>query len=64
MSVVPSVTRLVSMEANGALFTPLSMSVLRFAGIQSYGYTDQKKVETDVQVTEDRTGDLSRTTLV
>ena len=51
MSVVPSVTRLVSMEANGALFTPLSMSVLRFAGIQSYGYTDQKKVETDVQVT-------------
>ena len=53
MSVVPSVTRLVSMEANGAPFTPLPLSVLRFTGIQSYGYTDQRKVETDVEVTED-----------
>ena len=57
--VVPSVTRLVSMEADGAPFTPLPLSVLRFTGIQSYGYTDQRKVETDVKVTEDRTGDLS-----
>ena len=47
-SVVPSVTRLVSMEANGSPFTPLPLSVLRFTGIQSYGYTDQRKVETDV----------------
>ena len=44
-SVVPSVTRLVSMEANG----PLPLSVLRFMGIQSYRYTDQMKVETDVE---------------
>ena len=47
------------MEADGAPFTPLPLSVLRFTGIQSYGYTDQRKVETDVKVTEDRTGDLS-----
>ena len=46
------------MEADGASFTPLPLSV-RFMGIQSYGYTDQRKVETDVEVTEDRTGDLS-----
>ena len=26
---------------------PLPLSVLRFAGIQSYCYTDQRKVETD-----------------
>ena len=58
-SVVPSVTRLVSMEADGVPFTPLPLSVLRFTGIQSHGYTDQRKVETDVDVTEDRTGDLS-----
>ena len=58
-SVVPSVTRLILMEADGAPFTPLPLSVLRFTGIQSYGYTDQRKVETDVEVTEDRTGDLS-----
>ena len=47
------------MEADGAPFTRLPLSVLRFTGIQSYGYTDQRKVETDVVVTEDRTGDLS-----
>ena len=57
--VVPSVTRLLSMEANDAPFTPLPPSVLRFTGIQSYGYTDQRKVETDVEVTEDRTRDFS-----
>ena len=57
--VVPSVTRLVSMEANGAPFTPWPLSVLRFTGIQSYGYTDQRKIETDIEVTEDRTGDFS-----
>ena len=44
-SVVPSVTRLVSMEANG----PRPLSVLRFTGIQSYRCTDQRKVETDVE---------------
>ena len=47
-SVVPSVTRLVSMEADGAPFTPVPLSVLHFTGIQSYGYTDQRKVETDI----------------
>ena len=47
------------MEADGAPFTPLPLSVLRFTGIQGYGYTDQRKVEVDVEVTEDRTGDLS-----
>ena len=29
-------------------FTPLSPSMLCFTGIQSYSYTDQRKVETDV----------------
>ena len=47
------------MEADGAPSTPLPLSVLRFTGIQSYSYTDQRKVEADVEVTEDRTGDLS-----
>ena len=42
-----------------ALYPPLPLSVLRFTGIQSYSYTDQRKVEADVEVTEDRTGDLS-----
>ena len=58
-SVVPSVTRLVSMEADGAPFTPLPLSALCFTGIQSYGYTDQRKIQADVEVTKDRTGDLS-----
>ena len=35
---------------------PLPLSVLHFTGIQSYSYTDQRKVEADVEVTEDRTG--------
>ena len=47
------------MEADSAPFTPLPLSVLRFTGIQGYGYTDQRKEETDVEVTEDWTGDLS-----
>ena len=47
------------MEADGAPSTPLPLSVLRFMGIKSYGYTDQRKVEADVEVTEDQTGDLS-----
>ena len=38
---------------------PRSLSVLCFTGIQSYSYKDQRKVEADVEVTEDRTGDLS-----
>ena len=59
MPVVPSAMRLVLMAADGAPFTPLPLSVLCFTGIQSYGYTDQRKVEADVEVTEDRTGDLS-----
>ena len=37
------------MEADGAPSTPLTLSELRFTGIQSYGYTDQRKVETDVR---------------
>ena len=44
---------------DGAPSTPLPLSVLRFTGIQSYSYMDQRKVEADVEVTEDRTGDLS-----
>ena len=48
-SVVPSVARLVSMEADGAPFSPLPLSELRFTGIQCYGYTDQRKVETEVR---------------
>ena len=47
------------MEADGAPSTPLPLLVLRFTGIQSYSYTDQRKDEADVEVTEDRTGDLS-----
>ena len=47
------------MEADGAPVTPLPLSVLRFTGIQSYAYTVQRKVETDVEDTEDQTGDLS-----
>ena len=47
------------MAADGAPSTPLPLSVLHFTGIQSYGYADQRKVEADVEVTEDRTGDLS-----
>ena len=58
-SVVPSVTRLVSMDTSGTPFIPPPLSVHRFTGVQSYGYTDQRKVEIDVEVTEDRTGDLS-----
>ena len=37
------------MEADGAPFTPLPLSVLRFTGIQGYDYTDQGDVETDVK---------------
>ena len=35
-----------------ALYPPLPLSVLRFMGIQSYGYTDQRKVEANVEVTD------------
>ena len=54
-----SFSRETGIKADGVPFTPLPLSVLRFTGIQSYGYTDQRKVETDVEVTEDRTGYLS-----
>ena len=37
------------MEADSAPFTPLPLSLLCFTGIQSYGYTDQRKVETDIR---------------
>ena len=47
------------MKADGAPFTPLPLSVLHFTGVESYSCTDQRKIETDVEVTEDRTGDLS-----
>ena len=46
------------MEADGAPFTPLPLSMLRFKGIYSYSYTDQRKVGKDVEVTEDLTGYL------
>jgi len=42
-SVVPSVMRLVSVEVDGVPFTPLPLSVLRFTGIQSYGYRGKLK---------------------
>ena len=58
-SVVPSATRLVLMEADGAPFTPLPLSVLRFTGIQSYGYTDQRKVEADLSLRKPRASQLS-----
>ena len=31
------------MKADGAPFTPLPLSVLRFTGVESYDYTDQRK---------------------
>ena len=37
------------MEADGAPFTPLLLTVLRFTSIQSYGCTDQRKVKTNVR---------------
>ena len=40
------------MQADSVPFTPLPLSVLRFTSIQNYGYTDQRKVEADVEVTE------------
>ena len=58
-SVVPSVpTRRYQWTPTVRPLPPLPLSVLRFTGIQSYSYTDQRKVEADVEVTEDRTGDL------
>ena len=57
MSVVPSDMKLVSMEADGAPFTPISLPVLHFTGTGRS--TDQRKVETDIYVTADRTGYLS-----
>ena len=48
------------MEADGAPSTPPPATVSApFSGIQSDSYRDQRKVEADVEVTEDRTGDLS-----
>ena len=47
------------MAADGAPSTPPASVCAPFYGIQSYGYTDQRKVEAGVEVTEDRTGDLS-----
>ena len=41
------------MEADGAPSTPPA-TVSAPTGIQSYSYTDQRKVEADVEVTEDR----------
>ena len=37
------------MEADGALLTPLPLSVLRFTCIQNYDYTDQRRVKTDIR---------------
>ena len=58
-SVVPSVTRLVSVEADGAPFTPPASVSDPFYGCSKLWLQDQTKVETDVEVTEVRTGDLS-----
>ena len=41
------------MEADSAPFTPGASVSAPFTGIQSYGYTDQRKVKADVEVTED-----------
>ena len=46
------------MEADSAPFIPLPLSVLRFTGIWSYCYLDERKVEVDVEVTWYQTGDL------
>ena len=48
------------MEADGAPYTPLPLSVLRFTGIQSYSYTDRRKVEADVEVTRSNRGPLAQ----
>ena len=45
------------MEADGAPFTSIPLSLL-MTSILSYSYTDQRKVETDIEVTEDQTGHL------
>ena len=42
------------MEADGAPSTPPATVSAPFTGIQSYSYTDQRKVEADVEITEDR----------
>ena len=42
------------MEADRAPFTTLPLAVLCFMGIQSYGYTDQRKVETHIDLTESK----------
>ena len=52
-SVVLSASRLVLMGADSAPFTPSASVSAPFTGIQSYGYTDRRKVEADVEVTED-----------
>ena len=44
------------MEADGSPFTTLPLSVLHFTDIQSYIYMDQRKAETDDEVTENGTG--------
>ena len=41
------------MTADGAPSTPRAYVSAPFYRIQSYGYTDQRKEETDVEVTED-----------
>ena len=47
------------MTADGAPSTPRAYVSAPFYRIQSYGYTDQRKVEADVEVTGDQPGDLS-----
>ena len=53
--VVPSVTRLASVEADGAPFTPPPPASVSdpFYGCSKLWLQDQTKVETDVEVTED-----------
>ena len=36
----------------------MPISVLSCTGIENYGYTDQRKIEVDLEVTQNRTGYL------
>ena len=47
------------MDADGAPSSPPASVSAPFYGYSKLGYTDQRKVDADVEVTEDRTGDLS-----
>ena len=46
------------MEADGALFPPVSLSAPFYEYLNLKLFMDQRKVETDVEVPRDRVGDL------